>query len=372
MLKRIKNIWQKPIQALDCVSESWERLEKFCQENDIKLTKFHEKSALNPVSITAIEENPHPYLQNFHSEAFIGVLEINQPGFYFSNHHLISPKNEIIYHIGVPFQILPAARQPLQVKSAKKIKGTVAYLSNTAVNHYDHWLRLILPILRIYRDYGYLDKIDYFYIGEVAINQFMAESLRMLGIPLEKIINYPCNSEKLISVVSQWPKQHEDRAYLDQKSYQFIREEFLKPIDLSVNCCYGSRVYISRGKVNWRKVINEAAVIDFLKPYDFEFRVMDNLSIQEQIKIFYFANTLIAPHGSALTNLFFSQAKNKVLEIFPADYTYHSSFTLAAHSQCQYFYFHSSPISQSNVLPAYMDMQIDLNKLEKALMKMEI
>jgi hypothetical protein len=81
-----------------------------------------------------------------------------------------------------------------------------------------------------------------------------------------------------------------------------------------------NRIYISRtitDRSNKRCVLNENELIEKLKVYGFEKYNLENMSIEEQIELFYDASHVIAPHGAGLTNIMFAE-KIKVLELFPA------------------------------------------------------
>ncbi len=76
------------------------------------------------------------------------------------------------------------------------------------------------------------------------------------------------------------------------------------------------RIYISRKNVVSRHIANEEELLQFLEPYGFQCYVLDDLSLEEQVELFYDAEIVIAPHGAALSNLLYSY-QVKLLEIFP-------------------------------------------------------
>ncbi len=78
---------------------------------------------------------------------------------------------------------------------------------------------------------------------------------------------------------------------------------------------YGRRVYLSRSKARYRKVINEAEVVDYLKTKNFEVIHAENLSWTEQRKLFSQASHLVTLHGAGLTNILFMQNDAQILEI---------------------------------------------------------
>jgi hypothetical protein len=80
------------------------------------------------------------------------------------------------------------------------------------------------------------------------------------------------------------------------------------------NRIFISRVATERGKL--RCILNENDLFDRLKLYGFKKYILEHLSIQEQIELFYDAEFVIAPHGAGLSNIIFSE-KIKMIELFP-------------------------------------------------------
>ncbi|WP_309224501.1 glycosyltransferase family 61 protein [Halomicronema sp. CCY15110] len=78
-------------------------------------------------------------------------------------------------------------------------------------------------------------------------------------------------------------------------------------------------VYISRklsGRNSKRCVLNEDDLLLKLESYGFQRYHLEDMSVQEQINLFYDASFVVSPHGAGLTNIIFSDGLN-VLELFP-------------------------------------------------------
>jgi GT2 family glycosyltransferase len=79
------------------------------------------------------------------------------------------------------------------------------------------------------------------------------------------------------------------------------------------------RLYVSRSGVAKRRVLNEADLLETLRPLGFEVVALEALSFEEQAALFYDAESVVAPHGAGLTNLLFAEGA-RVLELFPTPY----------------------------------------------------
>ena len=68
------------------------------------------------------------------------------------------------------------------------------------------------------------------------------------------------------------------------------------------------RIYITRKHApGGRRILNEVEVMRVLEPHGFVPCVLESLSIEEQISLFYDAEMVVAPHGAGLTNILYCQ-----------------------------------------------------------------
>jgi capsular polysaccharide biosynthesis protein len=76
------------------------------------------------------------------------------------------------------------------------------------------------------------------------------------------------------------------------------------------------RLYVSRGDVARRQVVNEAEVAALLEPHGFEVIVPGRMPYEAQVAAFKQASHVIAPHGAALAHLVLCPPEARILEIF--------------------------------------------------------
>ena len=82
----------------------------------------------------------------------------------------------------------------------------------------------------------------------------------------------------------------------------------------------GKKFYISRRKSRRRRLVGEELLEGRLLERGFTVLHCDELSFEEQIRIFHEAETVVATHGAGLSNLVWSEAPCRVIEIFPKNY----------------------------------------------------
>lgn len=101
-----------------------------------------------------------------------------------------------------------------------------------------------------------------------------------------------------------------------------------------------SRLYVTRGKAagNARRLNNEADLMACLRKYGFEFFDPQEHSLADQIAKFSQAEIILSPHGAALTNLIWRQAKRlKVVELFNPRFRIDCYEQMSAVMGCDYW-----------------------------------
>lgn len=288
-------------------------------------------------------------------------LEITDRRFSLRNHHLLDPHLNVIEEVNVQFEKMPIRKKLLS--KTTHVKGTVAYLSNTDIFNYYHWMCRTLPLLRIYQNTVGLDKIDFFYTGRSPLAEFHQESLKRAGISLDRMIDHACTADRIVAAITN-RSQHFGSSPIIAENYFFSRNLFQVDIQLAKKdkAC---RFYVARGKVQRRRLVNEAEVIQLLQKYGFEVVSMDGKTLGEQARLFAGAEAIVAPHGAALTNLLFANSGAKVVELFPQGFVNNCYYVLSNYAKADYFYVQGETIPQTHVDPHHFDMYIDIEKLEQ-------
>jgi len=99
------------------------------------------------------------------------------------------------------------------------------------------------------------------------------------------------------------------------------------------------RLYVTRQFATMRRILNEDELVAALRSCGFEPIVLEKLSLAEQYHCFATAEAVVAPHGAGLTNLLHAPSGCKVVELFPAEPSFH--YRWLSHS-CQHPYACSS------------------------------
>lgn len=204
----------------------------------------------------------------------------------------------------------------LYLSKPEKISGACTVFRSTfsSGNYYhtliDHISRLFLIDLPEYREIeeikllipSKLNQVEEYFLGKILTNNIKAEILRDDRIYLIDRLIFP-------SFITR-----RNMGYLPSTYLKYFGSKVLpKRPRNKVN-----RIYISRKLTNIggkRCLLNEEELIEQIKYFGFKSYSLEDMSIEDQIELFYDANFAIAPHGAGLTNIIFSESIN-VLEMF--------------------------------------------------------
>ena len=66
------------------------------------------------------------------------------------------------------------------------------------------------------------------------------------------------------------------------------------------------RLYVTRRACANRRILNEEALIEFLRPYGFRVVELEKMSFREQVELFHRAEIVLGPHGAGFNLIVFS------------------------------------------------------------------
>jgi capsular polysaccharide biosynthesis protein len=308
-----------------------------------------------------------PGLQPFEVELQTVLLDIQNTAFSFRNHLLFDGDRHALFPaVAEASQVL--FRREYVPRRVQHLAGTVAYLSNTWVDNYYHWLQLTLPFIRLYRQMRPECRIDHYYVGESRIRSLQVETLARLGIGEEQIVTRPCTGDRMLAALCRRPVQHCGFNYRDVFGHDFVRSLFVPPAEMR-DRKGPARLYVTRGQAHMRRILNEPELIAFLGGHGFSPVSLEGRSVAEQADLFWQAEAIVGMHGAALTNLIFARPGTTVVEIFPFEFHEPGMFTAAAHSHVNYHHLRGRPLAQhddAQVLAAQHTV-VDLDKLSRLL-----
>ena len=264
-------------------------------------------------------------------------------------------------------------KRKYKFNKTEKMSGKVAVLATDPRNvNYFHWIIEIFPRLHLLEKAGI--ECDNYIIS--CLTPFQKEFLSYTDIPEHKFIeNMPnrlIQAEELIipDIINNSIKFETEKGHYYNAEYLpgWVCDFYEKLADKAATRTSPKKVYISRNKAGCRKVGNEDEVMNLLEKYGFVKYCLEDLSVKEQIDLFYNAETVIAPHGAGLANMLFSPKKTKVIELFPENYLCNNLQIIAKAKGLDYGYLICEKANFSKPHSSLLlveDLSVNIEELDK-------
>jgi hypothetical protein len=200
------------------------------------------------------------------------------------------------------------------------IPGSVAVITQFAFYNYFHWLTEVLTRLALLEIQG----IEYDWLYVPLENNYMKSSLKLWGIDENKIISPDQNSIITADEIILPSRTANvsfgnafNAAYVHPELLKYVRNKLLAAtLEMYNYLEFSKKIFISRKDAPIRKIINEDDIFKEFEKYGFVRYELTNLSVEEQIMLFYNAEIIISPQGTSTANIIFCTPKTKVIEIF--------------------------------------------------------
>ena len=218
------------------------------------------------------------------------------------------------------------------LRKRRRIETPVLWITDYWSKGYFHWLTDALTRLLVVRDR--LDQLTLLLPWEFETQDFVQSSLKVFGVQNVEFIKrdevVECRS--LLMPTHTAPSGH-------------FRDEVIQDVRRTLLSAFGDssskdqRIYISRRLAGRRRIVNEDALIQILKKFDFQLIRAEELTFQDQVRLTSRARYLVSNHGAGLTNMLFMREGGKVLELrHESDYVNNCYFILASALGLEYYY----------------------------------
>lgn len=277
--------------------------------------KIHDAVEIHRPPARSVEEVPPMFLEEQKlQQPEIFVASIPQPRLLSESGMIISPDDRAFAQSCVwktRFFTRDIEYNTLRPKlKPSRLPGEYITLIARHSASYYHWFTETLPRLWL------LDSLpDAPLLLPTTMKEYQRESLALLGIPSERVVELPEGCYELdqlyfpsfpayATFTTDWTFSASDR------SLRWLREK-LSGKRLTRK---EKRIYISREGVAHRRIINEDSVMRALEGEGFLIVDANPLSLSEKINLFGDASFIVGAHGAGLTHMLFAAAGAKVVE----------------------------------------------------------
>jgi tetratricopeptide (TPR) repeat protein/capsular polysaccharide biosynthesis protein len=256
-----------------------------------------------------------------------------------------------------------------QLSPVKIIDGDVAVLSvRWGGTVYFHWLFDVISRLDLLEKSGMnFEKIDYFLINRYQ-QSYEKEFLSILGIKPAQILesyHHPHIQAKRVIVPSVPPR---GQSMITAWGCQFLKQKLCQINKYTPRSSTPTRLYLGRQNAIYRVVLNEEEVIQFLEKRGFYSVNLETMSVVEQASLIAQAEVIIAPHGSALSNLVFCERGTKIIELFSPIYVLNYYWLICNLCGLEHYHLLGEFFDDDKPLaPAEKNILVNLHQLERVM-----
>jgi hypothetical protein len=218
----------------------------------------------------------------------------------------------------------------------QKLSGTCTTIQNVFPGNHWHWLVDSLP--RIHSLIKAMPDERLTLLLPDTLPGAHRESLSCL---------LPANFEVKYLKADSWvkPEQMVMASFVSSRANAYLPGEYLEFLRNSVFAKFGlpaeqplrERIYISRAKARYRRLLGEDKVLEMLRRYGFKSYALEDMTFRQQVELFHRAECVVAPNGAGLGNILFS-GKIKLLVLYP-DRPPNTYFITQANALGQQHYF---------------------------------
>ena len=263
--------------------------------------------------------HPHPHLCTSSLEyPETGVAELSGATVYGPTVGIIDKENQLIPEVSIQWGTPPELHWTLRrliLPRQEILHGQTLLLASTGGETYFHWMTDVLPRIKLILKAGYqLAKFDHILVTGIE-KPFQKETLLAAGIPPNKCRilgrkarGYYCENLTLPSLPST-------PGIVPRSTVDYLKELF--PAERS---SAKRKFFVGRADAKHRILQHESEIRRQLALRGFEAYESEGASVAEQARLFHSAETIVAAHGAALTNLVFCEPGTTVLELFSPKY----------------------------------------------------
>ena len=248
------------------------------------------------------------------------------------------------------------------VADARHVPGTALVLCDDVwPPNYSHWLLDELPRLAFLGS-----RRDLSLIVSAPTRQFQHDTLRQIGFAPEQVVAVEdfdaVRADRLLATADLSDMPHPAFKGADW-ALGFLR----KTLRCSEPAARSQKLYVSRADASGRRLRNEDALMELLRPLGYQSVRFSKLKAAEQTWAVAKASHVVGLHGADFANLAFAQPGTQVIEIFPERYGTPAYYVVAAALKCHYAtYVARSPVDNQSERAQAHDVSLDLDHFAHA------
>ena len=230
--------------------------------------------------------------------------------------------------------------------------------------NYNHWMWDELP--RLFSALPHLPDGTQFLVPE-PLSAMQRESLLALGIAKERLVTQRFDCQSVVERL--WfatPLGHSEWAATAPDTAAAMRDTLLRAFGVSGQQG-GRRVYISRSRAKYRRLVNQDELLPDIRRLGFDVAYPEDLTFEEQVRTFATAGVVLGVHGAGLTNVLYCPSGALVLELHGPEVTRPHYWIMAESLGHEYRCLVGDPVPHNTRVCTEPDLSIGRRKLAEFL-----
>ncbi len=331
---------------------------------NISCIDIHPASQINLLASQTTDSNNRFWANQTHTrKAFVAILPNGRAWADVVTTAVITSDNKLVSDISMGCAELVITSDKLP--PVEYIDGNVAFLSaRWGGAAYFRWMFDVMTRFDLLQRSGLIENIDKFVVN-ACDSVYQKETLNTLGIPEHKILESRCNLHITADKLIVPSISYDGAGAVSKWKCDSLKQAFLS-VQQPIKTDYSERIYISREKASYRRIVNDEEVMSFLEKFGFRSVKLETMSVAEQAACLAAAKVVVAPHGAGLTNLVFCTPGTKVIEIFSPIYVPSCYWMISNLCGLEHYYLIGDLFDDGTIeKPVHKNMQLDLKSLEK-------
>lgn len=209
--------------------------------------------------------------------------------------------------VGHPAYRTPSRRRMID-KPGEYYSLVIEYATE---GNYYHWVHD--AILRLHGILEHLPPETQFVVP-TGLTRNQAALLHLVGVDPERVVEF--DGAQSWRLESLWFSPTSSGSGVDSPAAdRWLRDTALDAYSITPAGA-DRKIYISRKRAEYRRIVNESDVVDLLTDRGFEVHHPEAYTIRDQVALFAEAAVVVAAHGAGFTNILFAPPGLTVVEIF--------------------------------------------------------
>ncbi|MBK9329835.1 MAG: glycosyltransferase family 61 protein [Sphingobacteriales bacterium] len=307
-------------------------------------------------------EEMHPLKDTFiHlTETFPAVCRLEISNAYVSPFGVVYKNGRVVresvYSMFKPNSFYLSFFKKRLLNKVVKVSGDCLIAHNSYFQNYYHWLLEAVPRLYVMKE----EAPNLTLILNADSPGFIKQYVALFGFKDVSYIqeDYLVKAEKVIfpGYTSRGLAMYEP---ILRDMAKWITEKF----EVTVPAEATKNIFITRKNARYRRLLNEAEVIDYLSGKGFEIVTLEDLTVKEQIALFVNARNVIGTQGAGMSNMIYAVHARLLVTIIHEEHPDDAYFNLTNMYGTDCYYF-QCPGAGNFSYKNNDDITADMNKLK--------